>query len=99
MIGVNIDNLKTLLKKNNSYLQSFNTNSKKMISIIKDLNSCYSGTSIEFLFSQPKNEIINIQTIYEILENYYDILLATQLSYQKQDDLLKTQISHIDSNL
>lgn len=99
MIGVNVDNLDTLVKKNNMYLNSFNSNSKKLIGIINELKFCYSGSSLEYLFSEPIKEIKNIETISSIIENYSNVLIGVKTSYQKQDELLKTQVNHMKSNL
>ena len=99
MIGVNIDNLETLIKKNNFYLESYNTNSRRLITAINDLNFCYSGSSLEYLFSEPINEIKNIQTILSIIENYSNILQGVKTSYQQQDQTVKTQINHINSKI
>ena len=99
MIGVNIDNLDTLIKKNDLYLQSYNNNSRRLISAINELNSCYSGSSLEYLFTEPMKEIKNIQTISSVIENYSNILTGVKISYQKQDLNLKTQINHMNSKL
>lgn len=99
MIGVNIDNLDNLIKKNNSYLESFNSNSNRLVDTINDLKSCYNGNSLEYLFSEPMNEIKNIQTISSIIENYSNVLSGVKLSYQQQDSNLKTQIDRINSKL
>ena len=98
MIGVNINNLDTLIKKNNLYLSSFNDDSKKLINCINELNACYSGNSLEYLFSEPMNEIKNINTISKVIESYSTTLSGVKDSYQKQDLNLKTQISHMNSN-
>lgn len=99
MTGVNVDNLDMLIKKNNLYLNSYNSNSRRLISTINDLNSCYSGSSLEYLFSEPMNEIKNIQTIPSIIENYSNILSGVKVSYQQQDLNLKTQVNHMNSKL
>lgn len=99
MIGVNVDNLDMLIKKNNLYLNSYNSNSRRLVNSINDLKACYSGSSLECLFKEPTNEIKNIQSISNIIENYCDILHGVKISYQKQDLNLKTQINHINSNL
>lgn len=99
MIGVNVDNIDTLIKKNNLYLNSFNNNSRRLVSAINDLNECYSGSSLEYLFKEPINEIKNIQTISNIIENYSNVLYGVKVSYQRQDQNLKDNASRIISNL
>ena len=99
MMGVNTDNLDTLIKKNNLYLSSYNQNSKKLISCIRDLNSCYSGNSLVYLFNAPGEEIKNIETIPSIISNYSDTLYQAKVAYKNQDEVFKTQINHINSNL
>lgn len=99
MVGVNVDNINTLIKKNNLYLDSFNSNSKRLVSAINDLKSCYGGSSLEYLFSEPMNEIKNIQTISSVIKNYSNVLSGVKTSYQQQDSNLKTQINRINSKL
>lgn len=99
MIGVNINSLDALIKKNNLYLDSFNDNSNKLINCINELGTCYSGNSLEYLFSEPMDEIKNIKTISNVIESYSITLSGVKASYQKQDLNLKTQINHMNSNL
>lgn len=99
MIGINVDNIDTLIKKNNLYLSSFNNNSRRLVNAINDLNECYSGSSLEYLFKEPINEIKNIQTISNIIENYSNVLYGVKVSYQRQDQNLKDNASRIISNL
>lgn len=99
MNGVNIDKLDMLISKNNMYLNSYNSNSRRLISAINDLKSCYSGNSLQYLFSEPMNEVKNIKTISNVIENYSDILSGIKKSYQRQDQNLKAQINHMNSKL
>lgn len=99
MTGVNVDNLDMLIKKNKLYLNSYNSNSRRLVSAINDLNSCYSGSSLNYLFSEPMNEIKNIQTIPGIIENYSNILIGVKNSYQQQDLHIKTQVNHMNSKI
>lgn len=99
MIGVNLDNLETLIKKNNIYLNSFNTNKKRLLNSINDLNNCYEGSSLEFLFMELQKEKNNIETISKVIENYSDILYGVKCSYENQDQNFKIQINRINSNL
>lgn len=99
MMGVNVDKLDMLIKKNNSYLDSYNNNTRRLVDCINELNTCYNGSGLEYLFSEPKNQIKNIQFIPSIVENYSNILFNVKTSYQQQDLNLTTQINHINSKL
>ena len=99
MIGVNLDALNSLIKKNNLYYQSFNDDSKNLIGLINELDDCYKGESLNFIFNEPKSEIKNIKTIAKVIDNYSDVLTNVKLGYQKQDKAFKSQINHIKSNL
>ena len=99
MIGINVDNLDMLIKKNNLYLNSYNNNSKRLASTINDLNYCYNGSSLNYLFSEPIKEIKELQLISEIIENYSDTLYGVKLSYQQQDQTFKEQLNHMNSNI
>ena len=99
MIGVNIDNLETLRKKNDLYLDSFNNNSKKLISIKNELNSCYSGISLDYLFLEPIGQIGNLTSISNLIESYSNVLVNVKNGYLAQDINLKTQTNRINSEL
>lgn len=99
MMGINVDNLNSLIKKTNLYLDSFNQNYNKLVSNINGLNSDYSGSSLNYLFSVPTNEIKNIRTISNVVNNYSNVLSNVKFSYQKQDSTFKEQINRINSNL
>ena len=99
MIGVNVDNLNTLIKKNNNNLDSFNQNAKKLISNINELDKYYSGKELEYLFIGLKDQANSLKTISSVLENYSDVLLSVGKSYQQQDLSFKSQIDRIDSQV
>lgn len=99
MIGVNLDNIDTLIKKNNIYLNSFNSNKKRLLNSINDLNNCYSGSSLEYLFIELSRNKQNIETISKVIENYSNILSSVKNSYESQDQNLKAQLNRIKSHL
>ena len=99
MIGVNLDNIDALIKKNNSYSSSISTNSNRLVNVINELKDCYSGSSLDYLFGLPVNQIANIKSILKVIQNYSDVLYNVKTSYQKQDINLKNQINHLNSNL
>ena len=99
MIGINVDNLETLIKKNNLYLNSYSNNSKRLVSAISELNDCYGGSSLEYLFIAQLKQINNIKIISSIIESYSNVLSNVKISYQKQDQNTKIQINRINSNL
>lgn len=99
MIGVNLDALNSLIKKNNLYYQSFNDDAKNLIRLFNELNDCYKGESLNFLFNEPKSEVKNIKTIAKVIDNYSDVLTSVKLGYQKQDKAFKSQINQMKTNL
>lgn len=96
---INFDELDFLLDSGKYDLNMFNSNSIKLMDSIKELNDCYSGNSLSFLFSNPINELKNIGYITEILENYFDVLYKIKHKNEKQEEKLIEQIEHITSNL
>lgn len=99
MIGVNISSLDTLIKKNDLFLNSFKDNSRELINCITELRFCYNGSCLEYLFSEPMNEIKNINMIESVVRSYSITLKAVRSGYQQQDLTIKTRISHINSKL
>lgn len=96
MIGVNLDAIDDLIKKNSLYLDSLNSSVDRLVKTINEFNNCYSGNSIEYLFSTPINEIRNIQKISGIMENYSNVLMEVKKSYQNQVSNIRSQINHIN---
>lgn len=99
MIGVRYEELDMLLKKSEFYLSSIEESQKKLVDSISQIKSCYSGSSIDYLFKEPIKEIINIKTISPTVKNYSDILYGVKISYQKQDSKVSQQLNHIISKL
>ena len=98
MIGINVEYLDALIKKNSVYVTSIKDSQKKLIDSINELDECYSGRDIEQVFLVPKKERTNIKLISKVMENYLDILKDVKLSYETQDLNLKIQTTRIDPN-
>lgn len=99
MIGINVNNLDTLIKKNNFYLSSVKDSRKKLTTSISSLEDCYDGNSLNYLFSAPIREIENIKAITEVIQSYSDTLTGVKFSYRKQDSIISNQINRINSSL
>lgn len=98
MIGINIETLESLIKKNNNNLNSYNTDSKRLVDCISELSNCYSGRDLEYLFMEPTNQISSMHTILKVIENYSDILLSVRKGYEQQDLKLQARLNHINSD-
>lgn len=99
MIGINVNNLETLIKKNNFYLDSVKDSNQKLIRTMKELEDCYEGNTLNYLFFAPIREIENVKNIIGVIQSYSDTLNGVKLSYQKQDLIMTNQINHINSSL
>ena len=99
MIGINVDNLDSIIKKGNSYLSSVNDKSNKLVNCINDSSNYHGGSSVDYLFDEPVKEIANIQKISRLLESYIDVLSTVKNSYKDQDQNIKIQLNHINSKL
>lgn len=97
MVGVSLENLERMIKKNNTYLQSLNDGLNKLNSNINDLDSCYNGSSLEYLFIEMANQKTNINKISNIIKSYSDVLYGVECSYKNQDYNLASQINHMNS--
>lgn len=97
MMGVNVDGIDNLIKRSDLYLDSYNSNSAKLLSNLSDLQNCYSGNDLNFLFSEPISETENIKTISGILTNYSSVVSDVKVAYQAQDMNLRVQTNHVDS--
>ena len=98
-MGINVQNINALIKKNNLYLSSFNDDSLKLKNSIKGLNDCYSGSDLSYLFSEPNSIVRNIQTMSTVIQSYSDVLTQARVSYQKQDENIGIQIDRMNSKL
>ena len=99
MVGINVDALNTLINKNSFYLNSFDSNLNKLNGLIGDINSCYSGNSLEYLFNPLVLEIQNMKKISDIINGYTNVMSSVKYGYQQQSLNLKEKINHISSNL
>ena len=95
MNGINIDNLDSLIKKSKAYLNSYSSDSRRLVNAINELRSCYSGASLDYLF-KPLKETSNIESITDVVDSYVDTLQMVKSGYQKQDSIFKSQINNID---
>ena len=98
MIGVNLDNLDKVIKINNLNYDSLDGNFKQLISSMNDLSNCYSGTSINFVFSEPIRQVDNVKKIKSIVKNYSDVLTDVKISYEKQDEQFQALFKNSNSN-
>jgi len=99
MIGVNVDNLDTLVKKNDFFVQSLSTTNNDLVKTLNELGSCYEGDSLYYLFSKVTNQVSNAKSIIGIVDNYSSVLSSIKYSYQQQDLNMKLQIDNINSKL
>ena len=98
MLGLNIDGIGGLVKRDNLYLDSYNSNSARLLSVLYELQRCYSGNDLNFLFSGPVNENEKLKTIENILSSYPKALDDVKKSYEAEDVNLKIQVQHMDFN-
>lgn len=97
--GINVENLNAFIRKNNFYLTSIENNKKSMIKAIDELNTCYEGRTLEFLFSKILMEKKNIESLTKAVQSYSSALYNAGIAYQKQDIKLQSQIQHSNFNL
>lgn len=97
--GIYVENLEMLKTKNNYYSDSAKETKKQLISSMKNLNSCYAGQSLNYLFSKISGETLTIDKITNIIESYSDILEMMKVYYQKQDYETSTMIKASNSEL
>lgn len=99
MIGINVEKLDMLVKKNNFYLDSFKESVKNMNNVLNNLSECYSGKSLSTIFDEIISEKTTLNNSCEIFKNYSDVLNNVKKAYSTQDQSVKTQISNINSKL
>ena len=98
MIGINIENLDKLIKINNLNCSSLDDNINDLLGILNELDDCYSGKDISFIFSSVIEQKSNIRKIPSIVKNYSDILATAKTSYQHQDANVQQLINHVNPN-
>lgn len=99
MIGVNLEILNALIKKNNLYANSFDHNSDKIVELINNFKNDYDGNILEYLFSGPINQVKNIKEISKIINNYSVVLCTVETEYKKKAEVVTTQFNRIVSKL
>ena len=85
MKGVYLDNLDKLTKINKLNSESVKDNLFDIKRNMDELSNCYSGKNISFVFEELQNQQFNLSKIFEVIENYSDILIEVKKSYINQD--------------
>lgn len=96
MMGVSVDGINALLRECELYYSSYNNNSAKLLTTLSDLQSCYNGDDLDFLFDGIINATESIKPLSNILDNYSSIVRDVKFAYETQDINLRTQTSRID---
>ena len=98
MSGVNVDGIESLIKRENLYLDSYNSNSTRLLSVLSELQRCYSGSDLDFLFSDLIDENDQFKIIEDVLGSYPKALDDVKKSYEAEDINLRIQVQQIDFN-
>ena len=98
MLGVNVDGIESLIKRENLYLNSYNGNSTRLLSVLSELQRCYSGSDLDFLFADLIDENEEFKTIEDVLNSYPKALDDVKKSYEAEDINLKIQVQQVDFN-
>ena len=96
MLGINIENLDNLIKKNNFNLDSLNGNLNALQRCLDALDTCYDGAGIHFAFDELLRQNRNIKKIPEVIQNYSDVLSNVKTSYLQQDTNFKSIFNRAD---
>ena len=99
MIGINVDMLNSIINRTSGSNENFNVDSRNLSNIMANLEDCYNGSVLNFLFSKPSDAIRQLDKIKEVLSNRVDILSDVKKSYIKQNDIFSQQLNHMSSNL
>ena len=99
MIGISIETFDSILTRASDSKDSYNGNSKNLSNTMYDLENCYNGSILNFLFDRPISSLNHLSKIKEVLANNIDILENVKKSYVKQDEIFNQQLNHISSNL
>ena len=98
-IGVSTDSLNSFIQKNNFYVDSIVENEKSLINAINELDQCYSGKTLDFVFFKIMKEQKNIEKLTRTVQSYSDFLYCIDKAYRKQNENVAIQISYNKSNL
>lgn len=98
MIGINVDNLDTLIKKHNNCFDEFSDNADNLLDCFNELDDFYDGRSLQFLFYDLSLQKKNISNILSITKSYVDVLSNVKKGYIAQDSNVTKTINNINSN-
>lgn len=97
MIGVDVDNIDSLIKKcNNNPMEDDIAN---LVRVINELPECYKGSDLDFLFNKPLDEQKNLYLISKIAHKYVDVLSSVRTGYYEQSLNLQHQLQNISSKM
>lgn len=98
MIGIDIERLDTVIKKNDIFCDSINNNINSMIENINELNSLYLGNDLQFLFQNLTEQVTELGSIPKIVESYSEVMRNVKTGYLAQNVNLNYKLSRISSN-
>ena len=64
---------------------------------IDELSNCFSGKNVAFAFEELQNQQFNLSKIFEVIDNYSDILIEGKKSYVNQDQNVNSIINSANS--
>lgn len=93
MIGIDLEKMDNLLKKNELYYQSIKEDSVELRASITELVDCYGGKTIDSIFFKALSQVNTIKNIDNYLNSYFTLLKSVKNSYILQDARFGQQLN------
>lgn len=92
MIGVDIERLEMLIKKNDQYLESLKKNIDGMMDALENLSTSCNGSIYNTIINSTLSQADDINKIYSIINSYSETLNCVIFAYQKSDQDISKQL-------
>lgn len=94
MIGINLLNFDNFVKKIYNTTLILEESETDLLNILKDIDNSYNGDSLNSIFELITEQRTNFEHIYDIIENYINVLYEVKKSYEVQSFEITSKINN-----
>lgn len=94
MIGINLLNFDNFVKKIYNTTLILEESETDLLNILKDIDNSYNGDSLNSIFELITEQRTNFEHIYDVIENYINVLYEVKKSYEVQSFEITSKINN-----
>lgn len=94
MVGINLLNFDSFMKKNYNNVSILNEAKDNLLGCMNELNDLYSGESVSIIFANVLDQKKDFDKISNVIDSYIDVLLEVKKSYEMQSFEIVSKINN-----